>query len=61
MFKKSNEYKISSKINGFSIKAKKTLPFELKLNSFKNKLTFKGQKVQSFVLNEYNYDQLKIV
>lgn len=63
---KSNEYEISGKIEGDKITARaefaKSLPFELKLQSFKNKLTFNGQKVASFGIIGYDsYEQLKIV
>lgn len=46
---KNNEYQVSGEVVGVLISAKaefnKSLPFELKLQSFKNKLTFDGQKV----------------
>ena len=63
---KSNEYNVSGEIDGDLISAraefKKSLPFELKLQSFKNKLTFDGQKVSSFGVNGYNSsEQLEIV
>jgi hypothetical protein len=63
---KSNEYKVSGEVDGDLISARaefnKSLPFELKLQSFKNKLTFDGQKVSSFGVNGYdNYEQLNIV
>ena len=63
---KSNEYKVSGEVDGDLISARaefnKSLPFELKLQSFKNKLTFDGQKVSSFGVNGYdNYKQLNIV
>ena len=63
---KSNEYEVSGKVNKGLISAKaefnKSLPFELKLESFNNKLTFDGQKVSSFGVNGYNsYEQLDIV
>lgn len=63
---KSNEYKVSGKVDGDLIKARaefnKSLPFELKLQSFKNKLTFDGQKVSSFGVNgDDRYEQLIIV
>ena len=63
---KKDEYKISQEVDGdfVNIKAEfnKSLPFELKLQSFKNKLTFKGQKVSSFgVHGNDSYEQLKIV
>lgn len=63
---KSDEYKVSGEVDGDLIKARaefnKSLPFELKLQSFTNKLTFDGQKVSSFGVNGYDsYEQLKIV
>lgn len=63
---KSNEYKVSGEIEGNLIKASaefnKSLPFQFKLQSFKNKLTFDGQKVSSFGIYGYDgYEQLKIV
>lgn len=63
---KSNEYEVSGEVDGDLITARaefnKSLPFELKLQSFKNKLTFDGQKVSSFGVNGYDsYEQLKIV
>lgn len=63
---KNNEYEIEGVIDGELITARaefnKSLPFELKLQSFKNKLTFDGQKVSSFGVNGYDsYEQLKIV
>ncbi len=63
---KSNEYEVSGDVDGDIIKAKaefnKSLPFELKLQSFNNKLTFDGQKVSSFGVYGYDsYEQLQIV
>ncbi len=63
---KSNEYKVSGEVEGGAIKAKaefnKSLPFEFKLQSFNNKLTFDGQKVSSFGVYGYDsYEQLNIV
>jgi hypothetical protein len=63
---KDGEYKVSGEVYGNLIKARaefnKSLPFEIKLQSFKNKLTFDGQKVSSFGVNGYdNYEQLNIV
>ncbi len=63
---KSDEYDVNVEFEGFRIQAKaefnKSLPFELKLQSFKNKLTFDGQKVASFGVNgNDNDEQLKIV
>ena len=63
---KSNEYKVSGEVDGDLISARaefnKSLPFELKLQSFNNKLTFDGQKISSFGVNGYdNNEQLNIV
>ncbi len=63
---KNNEYKVSGKIDDNLISAKaefkKSLPFELKLQSFTNKLTFNGQKVSSFGIYGYDsYEQRQIV
>lgn len=63
---KNEEYKVSGEVGGDIIKARaefnKSLPFELKLQSFKDKLTFDGQKVSSFGVNGYDsYEQNKIV
>ncbi len=62
----SNEYKVTGKLVGNLISAlaelNKSLPFELKLQSIKNRLTFDGQKVSSFGIYSYdNYQQLEIV
>lgn len=63
---KSDEYKVSGEVYGDIVTARaefnKALPFELKLQSFTNKLTFDGQKVSSFGVNGYDsYEQLNIV
>lgn len=63
---KSNEYKVSGEIAGDLIRARaefnKSLPFETKLQSYSNKLTFDGQKVASFGVTGYDdYEQLKLV
>lgn len=63
---KSNEYNVSGEVDGDIITAraefKKSLPFEVKLQSFKNKLTFDGKKVSSFGVYGYDdYEQLKNV
>lgn len=63
---KRNEYKISKEVNPGDIKIKaefnKSLPFDLKLQNFKDKLTFNKQKVSSFGVNGYDsYDQLNTV
>lgn len=63
---KSNEYTARGEVEGDSISARaefnKSLPFELKLKSFSNKLIFDGQKVSSFgVYGNDSYEQLQIV
>jgi len=63
---KNNEYEVSAEIDDDLISAraefKKSLPFELKLQSFTNKLTFDGQKVSSFGVYGYDsYEELQIV
>lgn len=63
---KSNEYNASGEIVGDLITARaefnKSLPFELKLQNFTNKLTFDGRKIPSFGVNGNDrYEQLKIV
>jgi hypothetical protein len=63
---KSNEYVVSGKVDGNQITARaefnKSLPFETKLQSFNNKLTFDGQKISSFGVQGYNsYEQLESV
>lgn len=63
---KSDEYEIEGAIEGALITAKakfnKSLPFEIKLQSFNNKLRFDGQTVASFGVNGYDsYEQLKMV
>jgi hypothetical protein len=63
---KNNEYKVSGEVDGDLISARaefnKSLPFEIKLQSFNNKLTFDGLKVSSFGVYGYDsYEQLKIV
>lgn len=63
---KNNEYKAYGEVDGDIITARaefnKSLPFELKLQSFKNKLSFDGQNVSSFGVNGYDsYEQLRIV
>lgn len=63
---KEDEYKANGKVNRHLITARaefnKSLPFELQLQSFNNKLTFNGQKVASFGVNSHDrYEQLKIV
>jgi hypothetical protein len=63
---KSNEYEAHGVVDEDIITARaefnKSLPFELKLQSFKTKLSFDGQNVSSFGVNGYDsYEQLKIV
>jgi len=63
---KPNEYKAIGQVEDELIFAfaefNKSLPFEFKLESFTNKLTFTGQKVSSFGLSGYvDYDLLKSV
>ncbi|KGO86078.1 hypothetical protein [Flavobacterium suncheonense] len=63
---KSNEYLVSGEVDGDSIYARaefnKSLPFDLKLQSFNKKLTFDGQKVSSFGVYGYDsYEQLQLV
>lgn len=63
---KNNEYEVSGEVDGDIITARaefnKSLPFELKLQNFKNKLAFDGQKVSSFGVNgNDSYEQLEIV
>ena len=63
---KSNEYTASGQVDGDLITARaefnKSLPFELKLQSFNNKLVFDGQSVSSFGINGFDsYEQLNIV
>lgn len=63
---KSNEYNVSGEVNGNMVKASaefnKSLPFEIKLQNFNDKLTFAGQKVSSFGVNGYDScEKLKIV
>lgn len=63
---KNNEYEATGTIDGDLISARaefnKSLPFELKLQSFKNKLIFDGQKVSAFGVNGFeSYEKLKIV
>lgn len=63
---KKDEYKISQEVDGDFVKIKaefnKSLPFEIKLQSFKSKLTFNGEKVSSFGVKGYDSnEQLKTV
>ena len=63
---KSNEYEVEGTVDGDLITARaefnKSLPFELKLQNFKNKLTFDGQKVSSFGVYGYDSNEhLKII
>jgi hypothetical protein len=63
---KTNEYNVRSEVEGglISVRAEfyKSLPFERKLKSFKDKLIFNKQKITSFGVNGHeDYDQLSIV
>jgi hypothetical protein len=63
---KKDEYKISQEVDGDFVKIRaefnKSLPFEIKLQSFKDKLTFNGEKVSSFGVKGYDSnEQLKTV
>ena len=64
---KKNEYKVSGNVDGDLITARaefsKSLPFEIKLDNFKNRLIFDNQSVASFgITAAYSYyEQLKIV
>ena len=63
---KSNEYSTSIEISENLITARaefnKSLPFEIELNSYDNKLNFKGKNVASFGINGYaDYPQLQTV
>jgi hypothetical protein len=63
---KKDEYKISQEVDGDFVKIRaefnKSLPFETKLQSFNNKLTFNGEKVSSFGVKGYDSnEQLKTV
>ncbi|MDD3771788.1 MAG: hypothetical protein PHC38_03930, partial [Weeksellaceae bacterium] len=62
----SNEYKSSGKISDNLITAraefKKSLPFEMKLNTYTGKLTFDEQKVASFGVDGFDeYELLQSV
>jgi hypothetical protein len=63
---KSNEYEVSGVVDEGIIKVRaefnKSLPFEVALQNFHNKLTFEGQKVSSFGIFGYDsYEKLEIV
>jgi hypothetical protein len=63
---KKDEYKISQEVDGDFVKIaaefNKSLPFEIKLQSFKNELKFNGKKVSSFGVKGYGgNEQLKTV
>ncbi len=63
---KSNEYSASGTVDGDIIKTKaefnKSLPFEVKLQSYQNNLVFDGHHVASFGLNGHDdYELRKIV
>lgn len=62
----SDEYIISSEIDGFNIKVNaefsKSLPFQTELNGYKDQLNFNNEKVLSFGITGYDsHDKLKIV
>ncbi len=62
----TDEYIISSEIDGQNIKAKaefnKSLPFQTELNGYKDRLIFNNKKVSSFGVTGYDsHDKLKIV
>lgn len=63
---KNHEFDVRGEVVGELVIARaefsKSLPFEVKLQSFKNKLIFDGQKVSSFGVDGYDdYERLKIV
>lgn len=63
---KENEYSIESKISGDTIIAKasfdKSLPFDIPLESFDNRLIFDNQKVRSFgIMGHSSYRKKEIV
>lgn len=63
---KGYEYEVSGEVDGAFLSARaefnKSLPFELKLKSFENKLTFDGHSISSFGVNGYDAnEQLEIV
>lgn len=62
---KSDEYSASGEVDGDLIKVraefKKSLPFEIKLTSFNNELTFDNVKVASFGTFGYDYEISKII
>lgn len=62
----TDEYIISSEIDGQNIRAKakfnKYLPFQTELNGYKDRLKFNNEKVLSFGITGYDsHDKLKIV
>lgn len=62
----TDEYIISTEIEGQNIKAKaeftKSLPFKTELNAYKDRLKFNNKNVASFGITGYDsYDQLKII
>ena len=63
---KNNEYSATGSVNGDLITARaefyKSLPLETKLNSYDNKLIFKGEPVASFGIHAHDeYEQRKTV
>ncbi|MCK9450412.1 MAG: hypothetical protein M0Q90_01870 [Bacteroidales bacterium] len=63
---KSNEYEVSGEVEGDKIKVRaafnKSLPFEIELQSFTNKLIFDGEEVASFGMKgNDSYKQQEIV
>ena len=61
----SNEFNAHGEVEGEVIRARaefsKSLPFELKLTSFTNRLTFDGKKVASFGQVGYDYNTAGII
>lgn len=63
---KSNEYTVKAQVAEYLISVKaefnKSLPFEVKLQQFNNRLTFDGQKVASFGVKGYDSsEELRMV
>lgn len=61
----ADEYSVNTEVSGSMIKVKtefsKSLPFEIKLTSFKNKLNFKGTEVDVFGTLGYDKEKTKII
>ncbi len=57
-----DEYKASGEVDGDMIKASaefsKSLPFEIKLKNFDDKLNFKGRKVSAFGVNGFDESEM---